>query len=58
MRATIKDIAAKANISYSTVSRALNNKYGVDLGGRGIVHHIADEINYLPNAIARGLVNK
>ena len=58
MRATIKDIAAKANISYSTVSRALNNKYGVDPGTREKVLHIADEINYLPNAIARGLVNK
>ncbi len=58
MRATIKDIAAKANVSYSTVSRALNNKYGVDPDTREKVLRIADEINYLPNAIARGLVNR
>ena len=58
MRATIKDIAAKANISYSTVSRALNNKYGVNPRTREKVLRIADEINYLPNAIARGLVSK
>lgn len=58
MRATIKDIAVKANISYSTVSRALNNKYGVNPGTREKILRIADEINYLPNAIARGLVSK
>jgi LacI family transcriptional regulator len=58
MTATIKDIAKKANVSYGTVSRALNNKYGVKKETRDRVLAVAAKIGYSPNAIARGLVKK
>ena len=55
---TIKDIAARAGISYATVSRALNGKYGVSPRTRERVAAIAREMGYRPNAIAQGLVNR
>ncbi len=55
---TIKDIAKKANVSYATVSRALNNKKGVRGETGRKIREIAGELNYRPNAIARGLVKK
>lgn len=58
MAATIKDIAKKANVSYGTVSRALNNKYGVKKETRERVLALAVKMGYSPNAIARGLVKK
>ncbi|HDQ15231.1 MAG TPA: LacI family transcriptional regulator [Sediminispirochaeta sp.] len=57
MNVTIKDIAEQARVSYATVSRALNNKYGVDPETRRRVLSVAKELNYRPNAIARGLVS-
>lgn len=53
---TIKEIAKKAGVSYSTVSRALNNKRGVRSDLRGLIKKIADEVNYLPNSSAKALV--
>lgn len=58
MTITIKDIAKKANVSYATVSRALNHKYGVRKETRDKVLAAAQSMGYSPNAIARGLVNK
>lgn len=58
MAPTIKDIAVKANVSYGTVSRALNNKYGVKKETRQRVRALAAKMGYSPNAIARGLVKK
>jgi len=55
---TIKDIAARAGISYATVSRALNGKYGVSQATREKVMALAEEMGYRPNAIAQGLVNR
>ncbi len=55
---TIKDIAKQANVSYATVSRALNNKRGVRESTRSRVLDLAVELAYTPNAIARGLVKK
>lgn len=57
MNVTIKDIAREARVSYATVSRALNNKYGVNPETRERILKIAEELNYSPNAIARGLVS-
>ena len=58
MDTTIKDIAKIAGVSYATVSRALNDKYGVNPATRETILRIAGELNYSPNAIARGLVKK
>lgn len=58
MTVTIKDIAEKAGVSYATVSRALNYKYGVNPSTRRQILEIASSMNYSPNAIARGLVKK
>jgi LacI family transcriptional regulator len=57
MNTTIKDIAGQAGVSYATVSRALNNKYGVNPETREKVLEIARRLGYSPNAIARGLVS-
>ncbi|MDW7671013.1 MAG: LacI family DNA-binding transcriptional regulator [Bacillota bacterium] len=56
MTATIKDIARMANCSYATVSRALNNKPGVNKQTRERIINLANQLDYQPNAIARGLV--
>lgn len=55
---TIKDIASELNVSYATVSRALNDKEGVKAETRLRVMEVAKDLNYRPNAIARGLVNR
>ncbi len=58
MNATIKDIAKQAQVSFATVSRALNDKYGVRPETRERVRQIAKQLNYSPNGIARGLVKR
>ena len=55
---TIKDIARLTNVSYSSVSRALNNSKGVSDETRKEVLRIAAELGYKPNAIARSLVKQ
>lgn len=56
--ATIKDIAKKAGVSASVVSRALNNKYGVSEKTRAKIIRIARELEYYPNVLARSLVTR
>lgn len=58
MSPTIKEIAKKAGVSYSTVSRALNDKRGVRTDLRELIKRIANDINYLPNSSAKALVQK
>ncbi len=58
MAVTIKDIAKMANVSYGTVSRALNNKYGVKKETRERVLAVSAKMGYSANGIARGLVKK
>ncbi len=58
MSVTIKDIAKSLGISYSTVSRALNNKPGVSKKMREKVVNEAKRMGYQPNGMARGLVKK
>ncbi len=56
---TIKDIAAKANVSTSIVSRIVNNNpCRVSKEKRELVLKIIKENNYHPNRIARSLVTK
>lgn len=59
MSTTIKDIARVANVSTATVSRVINKKdEGVSDSTRKKVLDIIEELDYQPNAFARGLVTK
>jgi LacI family transcriptional regulator len=55
---TIKDVALKAGVSYSTVSRAINGKKGVKPEIRERVLKIANDLNYFPHSSAKALVQK
>jgi len=55
---TIKDIARLANVSHTTVSRALNNKSRIRPETKEKILSIARELNYRPNFVARSLVMK
>lgn len=52
---TIKDIAKRLNISTSTVSRALSDKWDVSHETRAKVLEVAKEMNYRPNLISLSL---
>jgi LacI family transcriptional regulator len=56
MAVTIKDVARESGVNISTVSRALNNGYGVNDRTREHVMSVAVRLNYRPNRVARGLV--
>lgn len=55
---TIKDIARLAGVSPSTVSRAFNSREGVGSETRQNIIDICVSTGYMPNALARGLVNR
>ncbi|MBZ4662940.1 MAG: transcriptional regulator, LacI family [Caloramator sp.] len=52
---TIKDVAKKAGVSVSTVSRAFNNYSDINPETRELILKVADELGYKPNIIARSL---
>ncbi|SHE48938.1 LacI family DNA-binding transcriptional regulator [Caloramator proteoclasticus] len=52
---TIKDVAKKAGVSVSTVSRAFNNYSDINPETRELILKVADELGYRPNIIARSL---
>ena len=54
----IKDIAAKAGVSTGTVDRVLHNRGRVSEAVKERVLHIAKELSYEPNMLARALVSK
>ncbi|MFB5662678.1 LacI family DNA-binding transcriptional regulator [Alteribacillus sp. HJP-4] len=56
--ASIRDIAAKTGFSVSTISRALNQYDDVKPATRELIIQAAEELNYFPSAVARGLVIK
>ena len=56
MAVTLKDVAQASGVNVSTVSRALNNSYGVHEATRRRVLKIAARLNYRANQVARGLV--
>jgi DNA-binding LacI/PurR family transcriptional regulator len=58
MRATIKDIAAKAGVSKTTVSFALNNPKRISKGTYERIMTIVQELGYFPNPVARTLTTK
>ncbi|MBC8080260.1 MAG: LacI family DNA-binding transcriptional regulator [Gorillibacterium sp.] len=53
---TIYDIAAKAKVSAMTVSRVINNTGRISDKTRIKVKRVMEELNYVPNQMARGLV--
>lgn len=53
---TIKDIAGKLGISYSTVSLALRNSPKIKKDTTELVKKTAREMGYRPNSVARSLV--
>jgi len=57
-KVTIKDIAHMANVSHTTVSRALNDKSRIRNETKEKILAIVRELNYQPNFIARSLVMK
>jgi len=54
-KATIRDVAAAAGVSVTTVSDALSGKGRLPEATRLKVHAIAEQLSYRPSAIARGL---
>lgn len=54
--ATILDIARLAGVSKTTVSKVLNDQYGVNINTRESVLAAVKELNYTPNHAARSLV--
>jgi len=55
---TIKVIARKANMSFSTVAKALNDDPVISVKTRKKIQAIAKELNYRPNILAKGLRNR
>jgi LacI family transcriptional regulator len=58
MAVTIRDVAERAGVSISTVSRVLNNTCAVNEEKRRQVFKAADELGYTPNPAARSLLGK
>jgi LacI family transcriptional regulator len=57
-RAVMHDVARRAGVSHQTVSRVLNGHPHVREATRMRVMQAVRELNYWPNALARGLVSK
>jgi LacI family transcriptional regulator len=56
MMVTIKDIAKMANVSHTTVSRALNNSPLIKEPTKRKILELAEQLNYTPNVNAKSLV--
>ena len=56
--ATIKDVARLAGVSVATVSRVINQKDCVNPETAGQVLKAIEQLQYEPNAVARGLAGK
>jgi DNA-binding LacI/PurR family transcriptional regulator len=55
---TLKDIAKRAGVNISTVSRALNHRSDIAEETREMIESIAKELNYKPNLTAQALMGK
>src|SRR5699024_1553030 len=52
-----KDVAKKAGVSQSTVSRVINNPETVSKVRREKVEKVMKDLNYIPDSIARSLIS-
>jgi DNA-binding LacI/PurR family transcriptional regulator len=57
MTISIKDIAKRAGVSPATVSRALHNHPRLSAKTTGAIQALAQEMGYVPSAVARSLVS-
>jgi len=55
---TQKDVAEKAGVTVTTVSRVINNRGYIAEATRKKVYQVMDKLNYRPNAVARSLSKK
>lgn len=53
--ATLEDVAREADVSISTVSRALNNSEKVHPDTKAHVKQVAEDLGYMPSRVARRL---
>lgn len=58
MKVKMQDVAKKAGVSLTTVSRVLNNRGYIGDETREKVNKAMKELNYFPNDVARSLFNK
>ena len=58
MKPTIRDVARKANVSVSTVSRVINQKGYVHEDTKIIVEKTIKELGFIPNQLARSLTSR
>lgn len=58
MSSTINDVAKKAGVSITTVSRVINNNYPVKRETRKRIENAIEKLNYTPNMAARSLITK
>ncbi|MCD1655857.1 LacI family transcriptional regulator [Treponema zuelzerae] len=56
--ATIRDVAQKAGVSVSTVSYAISGDRPISAEKKALIEKAMKELDYKPNAIARGLASK
>jgi beta-galactosidase len=54
-RPTLEEVAARAGVSRSTVSRVINGEAKVSAESRSVVLHAVSELGYVPNSAARTL---
>lgn len=57
MKVTMKDVAKKAGVSTSTVSRVISGNEKISDDTKEIVYKVMDELDYHPNISARNLAN-
>lgn len=55
---TQKDVAEKAGVTVTTVSRVINNRGYIAEKTKKNIFQVMDELNYRPNAVARSLSKK
>lgn len=55
MNVTVKDVAKKANVATSTVSRVINDHHSISAATKKKVRKVMDEMGYVPNKNAQNL---